>query len=73
MTDIERYGNLIIATELNENPGMSVTNACEHIAIQYAREHGMQLDRMIFVERYDHRSYGGGIKPLTGSFQTIRL
>lgn len=60
VTDIERYGNLIVATELKENPGMSVTNASEYIATQYARQHGMQLGSVVFVERYDDRSYSGG-------------
>jgi hypothetical protein len=73
LTDIERYGNLLIATELKENPGMSVTNACEFIATQYTREHGMQLDSIIFVERYDHRSYEGGLKPMPGEFPNYSL
>ena len=67
-TDIEQYGNLIIATELKENGGQSVTNAAEYIATQYAGQHGIPFDALTFVERYDHRSYEGGKKPLEGEF-----
>ena len=66
MTDIEQYGNLIIMTELKENPGMSVTNAVEFIAEQFAHQNGLTVKDLIFVERYDERSYDGGIKPLGG-------
>ena len=66
MTDIEQYGNLIIMTELKENPGMSVTNAVEFIAEQFAHQNGLAVKDLIFVERYDERSYDGGIKPLGG-------
>ena len=67
MTDIEQYGNLIIITELKENPGMSVTNAVEFIAEQFAHQNGLTVKDLIFVERYDERSYDGGVKPLGGS------
>ena len=57
--DIERYGSLLIITELASNPGASVTNACEYIIMQYAVQHGLQHEDLTIVERYDHRSYDG--------------
>lgn len=56
-TDIEQYGNLIIATELATNEGASVTNSAEYIATQYAGRHNIPIDAIVFVERYDSRSY----------------
>ena len=55
--DIERHGNLIIATELAENTGGSVTNSSEYIATQFCESNGVPLEDVIVVERYDHRSY----------------
>ena len=55
--DIEQHGNVIIMTELAENTGASVTNSCDYIATQYAGRFGFDLDNLIFVERYDRRSY----------------
>lgn len=72
-TDIEQYGNLIIATELATNEGASVTNSAEYIATQYAGQHNIPLDKIIFIERYDHRSYEDGRKPLKGEFPTNDL
>ena len=57
LCDVERYGNLIIVTELKENTAMSVTNAIEYIATQYANQHGIELNDLVVVERYDERSY----------------
>lgn len=61
--DIERFGNLVIATELKENTGASVTNAADYIATQYCTSHGISFEDLIFVERYDHRSYEGKKSP----------
>lgn len=72
-TEIEQYGNLIIATELATNEGASVTNSAEYIATQYAGRHNIPLDKIIFVERYDSRSYENGRKPLKGEFPTHDL
>ena len=55
--DVEQHGNVIIMTELEENTGASVTNSCDYIAAQYADRFGLDLDSLVFVERYDRRSY----------------
>ena len=56
---LERKGNLIIATELAENTGASVTNSCDYIATQYCTQNDIPFGDLIFVEHYDQRSYEG--------------
>lgn len=46
---------LILVTELNKNPGMSVTNAAETIATEVCREYKLQPEDCVFVEHYDFR------------------
>ena len=55
--DIERIGNIVIMTELAGNTGASVTNSCEYIAQQYTKQHGLSVDSLIFIERYNSNSY----------------
>lgn len=43
---------LVIAYELPDNPGRSVTNAAEDIATQFAEAAGVGLDRLVWVESY---------------------
>jgi len=57
--DIERISSLLIITELADNPGASVTNACEFIIKQYTEQHGLHHEDLTIIERYDHRSYEG--------------
>ena len=54
--DIERHGNLVIATELANNTGASVTNSCERIAVKCCEEFNIKGNELIFIERYDYRS-----------------
>ena len=56
--DIEKIGNIIVMTELASNTGASITNSCEYIAKQYAEQHGLSVDDVVWIERYDERSYG---------------
>ena len=55
--DIEKIGNVVIMTELANNTGASVTNSCEYIAKQYTAQNDLSVNDLIFVERYDYRSY----------------
>ena len=71
--DIEKIGNIIIMTELADNTGASVTNSCEYIAKQYTEQNNLSLNDLIFVERYDKRSYEFGSKPLKGEFPNYSL
>lgn len=65
--DLEVWENsarvvVVIFTELKSNPGFSVTNSAEFLVSQVFRllTH-LQPDPadVYFIERYDHRSYGG--------------
>ena len=55
--DIEKIGNIIIMTELSDNTGASVTNSCGYIAKQFTEQNNLSLNDLIFIERYDERSY----------------
>lgn len=47
---------IVVVTELDENPGTSVTNACEGIANAvyktYIEPHGITPDKVRFIEHY---------------------
>ena len=44
--------NKVIATELPDNPGMSITNAAASIAMQVCQYYEIPLDRLIWIEHY---------------------
>jgi hypothetical protein len=48
---------VVIATELAENKGPSVTNSAEAWATEAVTEYGLDQRRTYFVEHYDARSY----------------
>ena len=52
--EIERIGNLIIATEIDDNPGPSVTNAAEGLAKAACDFFGIDPYRLIQVESYEY-------------------
>lgn len=43
---------VVVATELSDNPGMSVTNAAEDIATQLVAQYGLDVDRLVWIEHY---------------------
>lgn len=47
---IYRQSGLVIATDIDN--GMSVTNACEIIANEIVKQHGIRPQRLIFIEQY---------------------
>jgi hypothetical protein len=56
--DVEKIGSLIIMTELASNTGASVTNSWEYMVKQYAEQNNLSVNNVIWIERYDKRSYG---------------
>jgi len=63
---------VVILTEVSDNPGMSVTNACEQIVTQLAASRGWldpvtgKMDKStVWVEHYSGSSY----KPLDDTFE----
>ena len=47
--------NLVIATELPDNPGMSITNCAEHLAGLVCNAYNIRRNRLIWLEHYDGR------------------
>jgi hypothetical protein len=45
---------LVIAIELLDNPGTSVTNVAEHLASHVCDEFGIDPDRLVWVEHYGY-------------------
>ena len=45
---------LVLMTELEKNPGMSVTNAIETIVLEVMEEYDLDPDKCLFVEHYQH-------------------
>ena len=54
---------VVIASELADNPGTSVTNACERIATAVWQKLERPASGMVFVEHYPDRAFIGA-KPL---------
>lgn len=52
--DIEIIGNLVIATELADNPGMSITNAAEEVATSVCLRNEIPMDKLIWIEKYEN-------------------
>jgi hypothetical protein len=49
---------VVVATEMEGNPGMSVTNAAEDIATQLAAAYNLEVDRLIWIEHYCYPDEG---------------
>lgn len=49
---IRVLGNTVIATELPDNPGMSITNAAASAAMQVAQYHEIPLSELLWIEHY---------------------
>lgn len=50
---------LVIATELSDNPGMSITNSSEQLATAVVNKFKLNPEKMVLIERYnDEISYG---------------
>jgi hypothetical protein len=46
------YGNLVIATEINQNPGTSITNSAEYAAAAACQRFGIEPRNLIWIEHY---------------------
>lgn len=66
---------VVIATELPDNPGMSVTNAAEEIATTVWEEYGrgqVEPDQFVWLEHYPERVNSSGLIPESCDFVTFR-
>ena len=46
----------VIATELPDNPGTSVTNAAEHLAEEVCRLYEIAAEKLVWIETYGYES-----------------
>ena len=49
-------GRTVVATELLDNPGMSITNAASIVAMQVCQFYEIPLDELIWIEHYPSQS-----------------
>ena len=49
----------VIATELADNPGMSITNACEYLASRVCAEFSIDPTELVWIEHYTYPAPGG--------------
>lgn len=52
--DIELYGNIVVATELIENSGTSITNYAAQLANKIAKEFAIDKEQLKWIERYSN-------------------
>ena len=55
---------VVIATELKDNPGMSITNAAEYVATEVCRHLRIDPTRLIWIEHYGY--------PVPGESKRVR-
>ena len=53
--DLEIIKNLVIAFEMPENEGTSVTNMAEHLATQVCKDFDIDPKHLIWIEHYPER------------------
>lgn len=49
-------GNTVVATELPDNTGMSITNAAEEVALLVCHNYSIPLSELVWIEHYPHRA-----------------
>ena len=62
---------VVIATEVDDNPGPSMTNMAEHLATEVTRTFGLSLDALVWIEHYHDRLVIGGRPRLPASFDLV--
>ena len=56
---------VVIATELSDNPGMSITNAAEYVATAVCRQLAIDPLKLIWIEHYGYPVPGHPERPRT--------
>lgn len=49
---VQRSGNTVLLTELHDNPGTSITNACVLLASELAERFNIRPEELRVIERY---------------------
>jgi DNA-directed RNA polymerase subunit H (RpoH/RPB5) len=55
--DIQRYSDLVIATELKDNNGTSITNCAEKIAKEICEKYNIKMKDLVWIEHYDNSTF----------------
>jgi hypothetical protein len=63
--------HVVLATEMPENPGISITNAAERLAMEVTRTFGLAFDALAWIEHYPERQGSHGHPPLPASFDLV--
>lgn len=65
------YGNLVIATEADDNEGTSITNMAEHLATRVC--HQFQIDplKLVWIEHYPERGGEWRSTPIKESWDFV--
>ena len=63
--------SVVLATEMHDNPGTSITNAAERLEMNVARTFGLALDSLRWVEHYPARQGSNGRPGLPESFGLV--
>lgn len=50
--EVEVHDNVVVATELDDNPGVSITNAAEVAASAACRRFGIDPHALVWIEHY---------------------
>jgi hypothetical protein len=62
---------VVLATELDENPGTSITNMAERLATEVTRTFGLALDTLLWIEHYPARQGLDGRPQFPESFDQV--
>jgi hypothetical protein len=62
---------VVIATEVADNPGISITNAVESLATQVAQRFAIPFDTLTWIEHYPERIVNGGRLTIPESFDQV--
>ena len=64
---------VVIATEIVDNPGTSITNVCEHLAYWVCVEFSIDPSKLIWIEHYGYPSPVKSIGPRTYDLVTFTI
>jgi hypothetical protein len=63
--------SVVLATEMPENPGTSITNAPERLSMEVTRTFRLALDTLTWIEHYPERQGSHGHPLLPESFDQV--
>src|SRR2546426_12007796 len=64
---------MVIATEVKDNPGTSITNMAEGLAMEVCRDYGIDPDKLVWIEHYGYQSPMKALSPRAYDFVSFQL